>query len=121
MPRLRFEQASQQLEVPNIAAPAQLRGGQVPNVMQFLQYDIGPAQAVSNLGKVAGKAADRLYDHYIYDLERGDRERRRDEGDVTNSLATSIKGYVSNLGREPVSLEIAVFLLKILKSVFKKK
>jgi len=100
MPRLRFQQASQQLEVPNIAAPAQLRGGQVPNVMQFLQYDIGPAQAVSNLGKVAGKAADRLYDHYIYDLERGDRERRRDEGDVTNSLATSIKGFVSNLGRE---------------------
>ena len=100
MPRLQFQQASQQLEVPNIAAPAQLRGGQVPNVMQFLQYDIGPAQAVSNLGKVAGKAADRLYDHYIYDLERGDRERRRDEGDVTNSLATSIKGYVSNLGRE---------------------
>jgi len=93
MPRLRFQQASQQLEVPNIAAPAQLRGGQVPNVMQFLQYDIGPAQAVSNLGKVAGKAADRLYDHYIYDLERGDRERRRGERDTIDALASSIKQF----------------------------
>jgi len=93
MPRLRFQQASQQLEVPNIAAPAPLRGGQVPNVMQFLQYDIGPAQAVSNLGKVVGKAADRLYDHYIYDLERGDRERRRGERDTIDALASSIKQF----------------------------
>jgi len=102
MPRLKFQQASQQLAVPQIAAPAQLRGGQIPNVMQFLQYDIAEGEAVSNFGKVASKAADKLFDAYIYDLDRGDRVRRRDENDVIDKLVSNIKTFSTDQNRDRV-------------------
>ena len=96
MPRLRFRPAQAQAKAPTISPAKQAQGTAAPNVMQWLQYEIAPTEAIEKLGQVIGKGADMAFDAYIDDLGRQDRERRQEEADITDALAGQIKRFAQS-------------------------
>ena len=118
MPRLRFRPAQAQAKAPTITPAKQAQGAAAPNVMQWLQYEIGPEQAINKLGQVVGKGADMAFDAYIDDLGRQERERRQEEADIIDALAGQIKRFAQD---ERVELYKDISNQKITTEGFKTK
>ena len=93
MPRLRFTPAKAQAQAPTVSPGKQAQAAAAPNVMQWLQYEIGPAEALSRFGQTVGKSAELMFDAYIDDLDRKDREQRQEEADIIDALAGQIKRF----------------------------
>jgi len=118
MPRLRFRPAQAQAKAPTITPAKKAQGAAAPNVMQWLQYEIGPEQAINKLGQVVGKGADMAFDAYIDDLGRQERERRQEEADIIDALAGQIKRFAQD---ERVELYKDISNKKITTEDFKTK